>query len=90
MLNCQAVRRTGSAALNMCYLAAGRVDGFWALSTHAWDVAAGVLLVEEAGGMVTDVDGGPFDLGRPHPLAAANPRLHAQLRSLLQNAGPAG
>ena len=53
LLNCQAVRRTGSAALNLAYVAAGRFDGFWAQSTKSWDVAAGVLLVEEAGGVVT-------------------------------------
>ncbi|MGD9724244.1 MAG: inositol monophosphatase [Pirellulales bacterium] len=86
LLHCQAVRRTGSAALNMCYLAAGRVDAFWALSTHAWDVAAGALLVEEAGGVVTAPDGGPFDLAVPHPLAAANPALHEQFLKLLSTA----
>ena len=85
-LACQAMRRTGSAALNLCYLAAGRVDAFWALSTKAWDVAAGVLLVEEAGGVVTGLDGGPFDLRTPHPLAAATPTLHRQFHELLQNA----
>jgi myo-inositol-1(or 4)-monophosphatase len=86
VLACQAVRRTGSAALNLCYVACGRVDAFWALSTYAWDVAAGALLVEEAGGVVTSVDGGPFDLRKPHPIATANPTLHLAFRDLLENA----
>ncbi len=83
LLNCQAVRRTGSAALNLAYVAAGRFDGFWAQSTKSWDVAAGVLLVEEAGGIVTRMDGGPFDLRMPYPVASANEDLHARFRDLL-------
>lgn len=86
LLNCQAVRRTGSAALNLAYVAAGRFDAFWAMSTRAWDVAAGVLLVEEAGGVVTRLDGGSFDLKLPHPLAGANKHLHGKIRALLQSA----
>jgi myo-inositol-1(or 4)-monophosphatase len=86
LLNCQAVRRTGSAALNLAYVAAGRFDGFWAQSTKSWDVAAGVLLVEEAGGVVTLLDGSPFDLKVPHPVASANKKLHDQFRTLLANA----
>jgi myo-inositol-1(or 4)-monophosphatase len=86
LLNCQAVRRTGSAALNLAYVAAGRFDGFWAQSTKSWDVAAGVLLVEEAGGIVTRMDGGTFDLQTPHPVASANADLHARFRKLLYNA----
>ena len=58
----RAVRRLGSAALDICYVAAGRMDGFWEQGLNAWDIAAGVLLVQEAGGTVTDLDGGPFDL----------------------------
>jgi myo-inositol-1(or 4)-monophosphatase len=84
---CQAVRRTGSAALNLCYLAAGRFDASWSFSTNVWDVAAGVLLIREAGGMVTAPDGGPFDLKRAFYLAAANGRLHAELRALAAEAG---
>jgi myo-inositol-1(or 4)-monophosphatase len=86
VLGCQGVRRTGSAALNLCYVAAGRFDAFWALTTHAWDVAAGVLLVEEAGGVVTDLDGRPFDLRRPHPVATAGQPLHDQFCRLLRSA----
>ena len=55
----QAVRRAGSAALDLAYLACGRFDGFWELDLHAWDVAAGYLLVEEAGGALSDLAGGP-------------------------------
>ena len=86
LLHCQAVRRTGSAALNLAYVAAGRFDAFWAMSTRAWDVAAGVLLVIEAGGVVTRLDGGPFDLKVAHPVASASQELHDSFRSLLQEA----
>ena len=86
LLRCQAIRRTGSAALNLAYVASGRFDAFWAMSTKAWDVAAGVLLVEEAGGVVTLLNGDLFDLRVPHPVASANNRLHAQILKLLQNA----
>lgn len=83
LLRCQGVRRTGSAALNMCYVAAGRFDCFWALTTKAWDVAAGALLIEEAGGVVTHWSGEPFELSRPHPAASATPELHAKFLRLL-------
>lgn len=86
LLGCQAVRRTGSAALNLAYVASGRFDAFWAMSTKAWDVAAGVLLVEEAGGVVTQLNGERFDLRIPHPVASANDLLHAQFQRMLQNA----
>jgi myo-inositol-1(or 4)-monophosphatase len=76
---CQGVQRSGSAALNLAYLADGAVDAFWATHIHPWDVAAGVLLVREAGGIVTARDGSPFNLWRPNFLAAAGPSLHAQL-----------
>ena len=79
----QAVRRMGSSALNLCYLAAGRLDAYWAKDTKTWDVAAGFLLVTEAGGTLTSYDGGPADLNRPQFVAAATPQLHAELRTLL-------
>jgi myo-inositol-1(or 4)-monophosphatase len=90
VVNCQAVRRTGSAALNLCYLAAGRFDGFWANSTRSWDVAAGVLIVEEAGGVVTALDGAPFELTRPHPVASASIELHEAFRRMLHEAPTVG
>lgn len=87
LLGCQAVRRTGSAALNMAYLAAGRFDGFWAMSTKAWDVAAGALLITEAGGAISDIDGNRFDLRNPHPVAASHLVLLEPLRRLLAGGG---
>lgn len=77
--HCQAVRRTGSAALNLVGVAAGQLDAHWAWSINAWDVAAGVLLIREAGGTVTGAGGGPFDLWRADFLAASTPSLHAEL-----------
>lgn len=79
---CQAIRRTGSSALNLCYLAAGRFDVYWSYSTNIWDVAAGVLIVREAGGWITSPSGGEFSLEEAHFLAAANRGLHAQLEQI--------
>ena len=76
---CHAARRMGASALNMCYLAAGHFDAYWGSTVKAWDVAAGVLIIREAGGVVTAVDGGPFDLAQPNLLTAATPKLHAEV-----------
>jgi myo-inositol-1(or 4)-monophosphatase len=76
---CQAVRRMGAAALNMCHLAAGHFDAYWANSVKIWDVAAGLLIIQEAGGIITAFDGGPFNLARPNLLAAGTAELHAEL-----------
>jgi myo-inositol-1(or 4)-monophosphatase len=84
---CQSIRRTGSAALNLCYLAAGRFDACWSFCTKTWDVAAGVLLILEAGGTVTAPDGSPFVLETGHYVAAAGAELHAQVRALVREAG---
>lgn len=82
--NARAVRRDGSAALDLCYLAAGRFDGFWELQLHPWDVAAGFLIVEEAGGRVSDRAGGPPPrTGRD--TVASNGRIHAAMLALLQS-----
>jgi myo-inositol-1(or 4)-monophosphatase len=62
MRRSRAVRRLGSAAIDLAYVACGRFDALWELKLHPWDVAAGALLVEEAGGIVTDFDGAPFDI----------------------------
>lgn len=75
----RAVRRMGSAALNLCYVAAGRLDAYWATSVNAWDVAAGVLLVAEAGGKVTSVDGSEFDMAHPKVAVSATAQLHREL-----------
>lgn len=79
----QTVQRTGSAALNLAYLAAGRIDGFWSTSLHPWDMAAGVLLVQEAGGRITQIDGGPFRLETPNLLATNGTAVHGELSQLL-------
>ena len=79
---CQAVRRMGAAALNMCHLAAGQFDAYWASSIKTWDVAAGLLIIREAGGLVTGLDGADFNLEQPRLLAAATPQLHAEILRL--------
>jgi len=81
---CQALRRLGSCALNLCYLAAGQLDGYFATSVKTWDVAAGMLIVNESGGIVTNIDGGPFDLWNPEFAAAATNSLQKQLISVLK------
>jgi myo-inositol-1(or 4)-monophosphatase len=81
-LRARALRRTGSTALNLAYVAAGRFDGYWAFDNHAWDVAGGVVLVREAGGLVTNVDGTPFDPFTPDGLASNGPLHPALLEEL--------
>jgi myo-inositol-1(or 4)-monophosphatase len=83
MDHAQAIRRMGSSALNLCYVAAGSIDGYWAQDTKAWDVAAGYLLVTEAGGTLTSYDGGPADLAQPKFIVAATPELHRELSGVL-------
>jgi myo-inositol-1(or 4)-monophosphatase len=84
---CQSMRRLGSAALNCCYVAAGRLDGYFATSgIQAWDVAAGVLIMTEAGATLTGVDGQPLDINQPELLAASSPRLHEQMLQALRRA----
>lgn len=78
----RAVRRLGSAAVDLAYVAAGRFDGFWERSLHGWDVAAGALLVEEAGGRVTGFSGSSFDPFGGE-LLASNGAIHAQLIDIL-------
>jgi myo-inositol-1(or 4)-monophosphatase len=78
----RAVRRLGSAALDLCYVAAGRFDGFWEQHLKPWDVAAGALIVREAGGAVTGMDGAPFDMVAGH-LVASNGRIHGPALALI-------
>jgi myo-inositol-1(or 4)-monophosphatase len=80
-LRSHGVRRAGSAALDLAYVAAGRLDGFWEFNLNPWDTAAGILLVEEAGGRVTDFAGGHFHLDSREVLAS-NGRIDGELRSL--------
>ncbi len=83
IMRAQAVRRDGAAALDLAYVAAARFDGFYEEGLRPWDVAAGVLLVEEAGGRVTHYDGTPFDHYRP-PIAATNGLLHEAVLRVLR------
>lgn len=79
------VRRPGAAALDLAYVAAGRLEGFWEVKLNPWDVAAGWLLVEEAGGRVTDLEGKPYRLGHRY-IVASNGRVHqALLEALLSD-----
>ena len=81
---CQAIRRTGSTALNLAYVAAGRFDATWTFGCHPWDVAAGILLIQEAGGVITRPDGTPTTLDDPSPVCgSANTTLHRTLMALL-------
>jgi len=80
----RAVRRLGSAALDLCYVAAGRFEGFWEQYLKPWDVAAGALVVEEAGGRVTGMDGTPFDSAAGH-LVASNARVHDQMLAVIRD-----
>ncbi len=84
ILRSQGVRRDGSAALNLCYLAAGRFEGFWERGIQAWDMAAGVLMIQEAGGKVTDITGKPFDLLAQNALAS-NGKVHPLMFNILKN-----
>ncbi len=83
-LRSQGVRRLGSAALDLCYVAAGRFEGFWEVQIESYDIAAGALIVEEAGGKVTDVRGGPDFLRPPCSILATNGRLHQVMLDVLE------
>jgi myo-inositol-1(or 4)-monophosphatase len=82
-LHARSLRRTGSTALNLAWLAAGRFDGYWAFDNHVWDVAGAVVVVREAGGVLTDTDGSPYDPYTPDALASNGP-LHPALLDALR------
>jgi len=86
IFRCQGVRRTGSASLNLCDLAMGRYGVVCGFSTKIWDIAAGVLLIQEAGGVVTSPEGEPVNLGSGRFLAAGNQELHQQMLGLVREA----
>ena len=79
------IRRFGSAALDLCYVAAGRFEGFWESGLNAWDIAAGIIIVREAGGFVSDLDGNK-DMLKSGDIIAANDYLHDGLSKLLNKA----
>lgn len=81
----QAIRRMGSATIDLAYVAAGRFDGFWEVSLNPWDTAAGVLLVQEAGGMVTDFSGNPYSIYQK-PILASNGVIHNEMIRVLKKA----
>ena len=81
----QGIRRAGAASLDLCYLACGRIDGFWELKLNPWDTAAGTLIVREAGGTVTDFSGKPFSISGEETLAS-NGLIHAEMLDALKEA----
>jgi myo-inositol-1(or 4)-monophosphatase len=82
-LRARAVRRLGSAVIDLAYVACGRFDGFWELRLGAWDVAAGLVLVSEAGGRITGIDGRPLDVDAP-TLLASNGLIHDEMLRTLE------
>lgn len=82
---CRSLRRLGSCALNLCYVAAGRLDGYWARSVRAWDVAAGALIVEEAGGVIGPLEGERLDVWNPRFCAAATIDLQRQVLAIVRS-----
>lgn len=82
IMHAQAVRRDGTAALDLAYVACGRFDGFWEEGLRPWDVAAGVLMIEEAGGRVSRYDGAPFEIYSP-PIVASNGLVHEAMIRVL-------
>jgi myo-inositol-1(or 4)-monophosphatase len=78
----QGVRRLGSAALDLCYVACGRFEGFWEENLKPWDTAAGALIVQEAGGMVSDFESQPFRLDK-NQILATNSHIHQEMIQLL-------
>jgi len=82
LIHSRGVRRDGSAAIDMAYVACGRFDGFWEEGLNPWDMAAGVLLIEEAGGQVSGYDGSAFSIYSP-PVVASNGMIHSQMIDVL-------
>ncbi|MFO7761122.1 MAG: inositol monophosphatase family protein [Desulfobia sp.] len=80
----QGIRRAGAAAIDLCYVAAGRLDGFWEQGLKPWDTAAGSIIVQEAGGIITDYTGNPY---RPSgtSILASNPAIHGKMLEVLNN-----
>jgi myo-inositol-1(or 4)-monophosphatase len=83
LMEAQGVRRLGSAALDLCYVAAGRFEGFWEVYLSPWDMAAGALFVREAGGMTTDMEGAPLSIYQKR-VVASNGLMHKAMLDILQ------
>jgi len=83
IIRAQGIRRCGSAAMDLCYVACGRYDGFWELKLKPWDMAAGALIVQEAGGQVSDFRGGEFSISGSEILAT-NGSIHQQMADILE------
>jgi myo-inositol-1(or 4)-monophosphatase len=81
---CSGIRRAGSAALDLAYVAAGRLDGFWEFGLKPWDIAAGSLLIQEAGGWVTTIEG-DSDFFNAKSILAASPKIHQQMQEIAQS-----
>jgi myo-inositol-1(or 4)-monophosphatase len=84
ILRAQGIRRCGSAALDLCFVACGRLDGFWEFKLNPWDTAAGAVIVREAGGLITDFEGRPIDIYRPQ-VCASNGRIHETMLGVLKS-----
>ena len=82
LLASRAVRRDGSAAIDLAYVASGRFDGFWEEGLNPWDIAAGVLMIREAGGQATYYDGTALDIYKP-PVCASNGKIHDEMLNIL-------
>jgi myo-inositol-1(or 4)-monophosphatase len=89
LMKARAIRRLGAASLDLCWTASGVIDGFWEMRLGPWDMAAGIVLLEEAGARVSDFNGGPVDL-RHGDLLGANPLLHRRMMALLGSARRSG
>lgn len=87
-MSCRGIRRAGAAALDLAYVAAGRIDGFWESKLKPWDVAAGALLVSEAGGRVSAFDGADYSVYK-HRIVASNGRIHDEMLTMLEQPLPA-
>jgi myo-inositol-1(or 4)-monophosphatase len=83
-LQVQGIRRLGSAALDLCYVACGRVDGYWEVRLEPWDLAAGTLIAREAGAVVSKIDGNPDMLAAPYSVMAANPGLYKEMLKVIE------
>jgi myo-inositol-1(or 4)-monophosphatase len=88
--NCQGLRRNGSAALDLAWVAVGRFDAYWEFQVQPWDMAAGVLLITEAGGSVTDVHGQPIDVTQRSSILASNQHIHQPVLDMLEPVIPTG